>query len=259
MNIPCVIFLPARAAPERIENIRREGARIVLVDGIYEDAVRQCDVESNRQGWQIISDVGYEGYLEIPPLVVEGYSTLYGEVDEQLAESGWPEPHVVMIPGGVGGILHAGVDHYRARTTPPRLVGVEPAEGDCLTESLASGSGEPAISRGNRKTTMACLNCSEVSWPSWPPIRRGVDGLLALDDRYAVLGVQALYRAEGGETALEAGNSGAATTGGLMALMGDDSLQDARDHLGLGPRSVVLCLCTEAAIDQTEFHRVIGA
>ena len=67
MNVPCVIFLPARVAPERIENIRGEGATIVLVDGNYEAAVRQCDAESNRQGWQIISDVGYEGYLEIPP------------------------------------------------------------------------------------------------------------------------------------------------------------------------------------------------
>ncbi|MEO8451907.1 MAG: hypothetical protein ABI647_19105, partial [Gemmatimonadota bacterium] len=123
----------------------------------------------------------------------------------------------------------------------------------------ASESGGPAISRGNRATTMACLNCAEVSWPSWPNIRRGVDGLLTLDDRYAADAVRALYRAAPGETALEAGNSGAATTGGLMAIMREDSLRAARDHLGLGPTSVVLCLCTEGAIDQAEFHRVIGA
>ena len=259
MNVPCVIFLPARAAPERIENIRGEGATIVLVDGNYEAAVRQCDAESNRQGWQIISDVGYEGYLEIPPLVVEGYSTLYLEVDEQLAETGWVVPNVVMIPGGVGGILHAGVDHYRSRAAPPRLVGVEPAEGDCLTASLESASGGPTISRGDGNTTMACLNCAEVSWPSWPNIRRGVDGLLALDDRYAADAVLALYRAAAGETALEAGNSGAAATGGLMALMREDGLRAGREHLGLGPDSVVLCLCTEGAIDQAAFHRVLGA
>src|SRR5262249_37407094 len=71
MKVPCVIFLPSHAAPERIENIRSEGATVILVDGNYEDAVRQCDRESRARGWQIISDVGYEGYLEIPPLVVE--------------------------------------------------------------------------------------------------------------------------------------------------------------------------------------------
>jgi len=257
MQRPCVIFLPSHAASQRIENIRREGARVVLVDGMYEDAVRQCDRDSRANGWQIISDVGYDGYLEIPLLVAEGYSTMYQEIDEQLASAGWRRPDVVLIPGGVGALLQAGVDHYRAGDPSPRVVGVEPAEGDCLTESLASPQGAPAISRGSGRTTMACLNCAEVSLPNWPPIRRGVDVMVTIEDRYAEEGVRRLYRAESGDGSLEAGNSGAATTGALIALAQDARLRAARDFLQLGPKTIAIAICTEGAIDRTEFERVI--
>ncbi|MFN0180561.1 MAG: pyridoxal-phosphate dependent enzyme [Gemmatimonadales bacterium] len=258
MGVPCVIFLPAHAAPERIANIRNEGATVVLVDGNYEDAVRRCDRESKERGWQIISDVGYEGYLEIPPLVVEGYATIFLEIDEQLAAGGWPRPDLVLVPGGVGGILQAGVDHFRALSAPPTIVGVEPEAGDCLAASLAAPGGVPAVSAGDRNTTLACLNCAEVSWPSWPNIRRGVDAILAIEDQSAIDAVRRLYRPPAGDPSIEAGNSGAAATGGLLALTTDPRCAPLKEHLGVGPTTVALVLCTEAAIDQTEFHRVIG-
>lgn len=258
MKVPCVIFLPAHAAAERIDNIRREGATVVLVEGSYEDAVRRCDRESRERGWQIISDVGYEGYLEIPPLVVEGYSTLYQEVDEQLASAGWAAPGLVLIPGGVGGILHAGVDHYRSREPAPRIVGVEPREGDCLTESLLTPAGEPAVATGSRDTSMACLNCGEVSLPSWPPIRRGVDAVVAIEDRWAEEGVRRLYRATPPDESIAAGSSGAATTGGLLALTTDPSCRELAGALGVGPETVALVVCTEGPIDRRDFERIVG-
>lgn len=255
MKVPCVIFLPAHAAPQRIENIRREGATVILVDGTYEDAVHRCDRESRERGWQVISDVGYDGYLDIPPLVVEGYSTLYLELEEQLGEAG-VVPDLVLIPGGVGGILQAGVDFFRSRASGPAVVGVEPAEADCLTESLLSANGEPAVSHGSRATTMACLNCAEVSLPSWPAIRRGVDALIAIDDRWAETAVRRLWRADG-ETAIEAGDSGAASTGGLIALMEDPDAAPLRRALGVTSTTTAVVICTEGAIDRAQFERVL--
>jgi diaminopropionate ammonia-lyase len=258
MKVPCVIFLPARAAPERTANIRGEGAEVVLVDGTYEDAVRRCDAESRSRGWQIISDVGYEGYLEIPPLVVEGYSTLFLEVDDQLAANGWPVPNLVLIPGGVGGILHAGIDHYRQRADGPTIIGVEPSAGDCLAASLASPDGRPSVSAGDRKTTMACLNCSDVSWPSWPAIRRGVDAILAIDDDVAFEAVRRLHRGVGGDPSVAAGNSGAAATAGLIATMTDARCAELKERCGAGESTVALAICTEGPIDRAEFTRVTG-
>ena len=259
MKVPCQIFLPAHVAPERIANIRGEGANVIFVEGSYEDAVRECDRVSRERGWQIISDVGYEGYLEIPPLVVEGYRTLFEESDDQIVQAGWPAPDTVLIPGGVGGILHAGVDHFRAKALGPRVVGVEPAEGACLTESLLAPGGEPVVAAGNRNTTMACLNCAEVSLPSWPAIRRGVDAILAIDDAYAEEGVRQLARPTEGDPPIEAGNSGAATTGGLVAILRDPRCRGLKDHLALGPSSIVLVICTEGVIDRAEFERCLAS
>ncbi len=252
-GIPCMIFLPAHVARERVENIQGEGATVILVDGSYEDAVHRCDAESRENGWQVISDVGYEGYLDIPELVVAGYDTLFQEVDEQIDMP----PDVVLIPGGVGGILHAGVAHY-ARVGAPRVVGVEPSSADCLTASLESPDGRPARATGDGDTTMACLNCAEVSLSSWPAIRQGVDAMIAIDDHDAMEGVRLLYRAAPGDVALEAGNSGAATTGALAALMRDPRLRGLRDYLKLGASSRVVVLCTEGAINRTEFERCLS-
>jgi diaminopropionate ammonia-lyase len=257
-GIPCAIFLPAHVAAERVANIRGEGATVILVDGSYEDAVRRCDTESRQKGWQVVSDVGYDGYLDIPQLVVEGYGTLFQEIDEQLEAAGWPAPDVLLIPGGVGGILHAGVVHYRGRPRV-RVVGVEPASADCLTTSLESIEGQPTVASGDGVTTMACLNCAEVSLSSWPAIRTGVDAMIAIDDRVAEEGVRLLYRAAPGDAALEAGTSGAATTGALNALMRDPQLRGLHDHLGVGASSRVLVVCTEGAINRAEFERCISA
>ena len=220
--------------------------------------MHRCDAESRERGWQVISDVGYDGYLDIPNLVVEGYGTLFQEIDEQLDAAGWPPPDLVLIPGGVGGILHAGVAHYAYRAGGPRVVGVEPSSADCLTTSLESPDGRPTAATGDGTTTMACLNCAEVSLSSWPAIRNWVDAMIAIDDQWAEEGVRLLFRAAPGETALEAGPSGAATTGALAALMSDPRVRGLQDQLRLGSSSRVVVLCTESAINRTEFERCVS-
>lgn len=258
-GLPCVIFLPSGATPAQVDAIRAEGARVELINGTYEATVRHCDEVSRQQGWQVISDVGYPGYLEIPPFVVEGYSTIFAEIDEQLAEAGLAEPDAVLIPAGVGGILHAGVEHYRRRANPPVLIGVEPAAGDCFSASLLSDAGVPTLASGDGKTSMSYLNCAEVSLSSWSAIRDGVDAVIAIDDSVAEQGMRLLYDAAEGETPLEAGSSGASTTGALAGLLAEGIDPAVREGLGLGPDRVVLVVCTQGAIDQAHFRRVVGS
>jgi diaminopropionate ammonia-lyase len=204
----CTIFLPEHVARERIENIKGEGATVIMVNGTYEDAVHRCDAESRERGWQVISDVGYDGYLDIPELVVAGYDTLFQEIAEQLDAASWAAPDLVLIPGGVGGILQAGVTHYASGPRTARR-GLEPSSADCLTTSLESPGGgrrrRPAMG-----SPRACLNCAEVSLSSWPAIRSRVHAMIAIDDSTAMEGAAAVPRTWAG--ALE-GNSGTATTG----------------------------------------------
>jgi diaminopropionate ammonia-lyase len=197
------IFVPSITIPARIENIRREGAEVRIIEGTYEDAVRQCDAESRENGWQVISDTGYPGYLEIPRLVVEGYQTLFLECE--------CEPDAVFIQAGVGGLLSAAVNHFRSREPSPTIICVEPEVADGLLESISMG--EPSVSKGPQNSIMAGLNCSEVSLSAWPSIKRGVDIFLAIEDSPALDAMRLLAG-----VGIDSGESGAAGLAGLIAL-----------------------------------------
>jgi diaminopropionate ammonia-lyase len=259
LGIPAVIYLPDHSAAQRVENIRNEGATVVLVDGDYDDAVSQCADDAARNGWQVVADIGYEGYLEIPGWIAEGYSTIFAEIDERLAETRWPEPDVVIVPAGVGAIFQAAVDHYRQRPNPPRLVAAEPDEADCLTASIESPGGVPTPSRGTIHSVMACLNAGNVSLTAWPTIRRGADMFIALDDHYAMDAMRRMYHATGDDQSIAGGESGAASVGALIALAEEPRLKRAWEALGLNRKSVVLAIATEGAVDPVAFEEIVGA
>lgn len=258
LGLPAVIFIPAHAAPARVAKIRREGARVELVEGTYDDAVRRCADESGRNGWQVVADVGYEGYLDIPNRIVEGYATLFQEVDEQLEASARPAPDLVVVQAGVGSLLHAAVDHYRARREQPTLVAVEPVQSDPLFASISTEDGRPARSRGRQDSIMAGLNCGSVSLAAWPTVRRGVDLFMTVSDRFAADAVRRLARPPTVDPPVVAGESGAAGLAGVLALLEDPGLHAALEFLRLGPATRLLVLNTEGATDPDGYGRVVG-
>jgi diaminopropionate ammonia-lyase len=259
VGCPAIVFIPAHSAAARIENIRNEGARVELVEGTYDETVRRCASASRANGWQVIADTGYEGYLEIPHWIAEGYSTLFAEIEEQRDAAGWPVPEVVLIQAGVGGLLHAAIDHFRAGELQPMLISVEPLEADALYTSINSPDGQPAVSTGRQNSIMAGLNCGEVSLAAWPAIRRAVELFLVIEDRYAEMAMRRLANPLEIDSAIEAGESGAAGLGGLLALLDAPELAEARHFLELGPTRHVLVVNTEGATDPEGYHRVVLA
>ena len=259
LGLEAVIFIPAHAAQARIEAIRGEGARVVPVEGTYDDTVRRAAEEAAAHGWQVIADTGYEGYLDIPRRVAEGYSTLFQETDAQIEERRLPQPDLVLLQGGVGALAAAAVDHYRQRRSPPRLAIVEPVESDCLLESILSPDGQPRTGRGRQDSIMAGLNCGLPSLAAWPTLRRGIDLFFSVEDGHAGEAVRLLWR--GGETEeeppIEAGESGAAGVAGLLALRRAAPLAGAAGKLGLGPSTCVLALNTEGATDPEGVRRLL--
>ncbi len=258
-GVASVVFIPAHSASARVESIRREGARVELVQGTYDEAVRRCAAESVANGWAVVADVGYQGYLEIPHWIAEGYSTLFAEIEEERVRNESPDPQVVFVQAGVGGLLHAAIDHYRTRASQPTLVSVEPVKADALFASINSPDGQPVVSRGGQDSIMAGLNCGEVSLAAWPSIRSGVELFLAIEDRFAESAMRRLARPIEGDPMIEAGESGAAGMAGLLAVLEAPELEEARRFLGLGPDSQVLLINTEGATDPEGFRRVLAS
>ena len=89
------VYMPAGSAETRIEAIRSEGAEVIVVDGSYDDAVAKAAGEAGPGSW-LIQDTAWPGYERIPNWIVEGYSTIFQEVDEELAKSEEPDPDLVM-------------------------------------------------------------------------------------------------------------------------------------------------------------------
>lgn len=258
LGLPAVIFIPAHSAPARIERIRGEGARVELVSGCYDAAVRRCAEESEARSWQVVSDTGYPGYLEIPHWIAEGYSTLFEEMDQQLAAAALPAPDVVLIQAGVGALLHAAIAHFRAKPSPPMLVAVEPVEADALLTSICSSGGEPTPSTGRQDSIMAGLNCGQVSLAAWPAVRRGAELFVTITDRYAEQAMRHLARPREADPAIVAGETGAAGLAGLLAILEAPELAGARGFLKLGPNRRVMVINTEGATDPAGYRRVVG-
>ncbi|BEL04602.1 diaminopropionate ammonia-lyase [Actinoplanes sichuanensis] len=197
------IFVPDGVHPAAIQAIRDEGAAVTRVSGDYDAAVAAA---ANARRGLLIQDTAWEGYEETPGWIVDGYSTLFREIDDQLGES----PDLVIVPAGVGSLLQAALVHYRSRPSATRVVSVEPTVAACVSASVAAGR---PVTVETGATSMAGLNCGTVSALAWPYIRAGLDGCVTVEDAAVAEAARALA-ARG----VDAGPCGAAPLAALAAV-----------------------------------------
>lgn len=257
-----VIFVPASMVPARVAAIGGEGAEVIAVAGTYDDTVKRAAEESARNGWQVVSDTAYDGYTEVPRWIMEGYSTLFAEIEEA-----WPSalgadrprssrsPDAVLLQAGVGGLACAGTLWYRRLGRGfVSLISVEPADADCLLESITSPDGSIRAARGRQESIMAGLNCGTPSLLAWPVIRAGMDAFVAVGDGSAVEAMRLLAAGTGGDPKIVAGEAGAAGLAGLLALL---ELPPA-ERAPLRVNGHVLLVNTEGDTDPANYRRIVG-
>jgi diaminopropionate ammonia-lyase len=245
------IFVPEGTRAARIEGIAREGARVTVVAGTYDDTVARA-AESRGPDTLLVSDHGWPGYEEIPTWVAEGYQTLFQEIEAQLMEQGAPEPDLLLVQIGVGTLAGAMVARYRGTHARPLIVGVEPTGAACALLSVEAGA-PVMIHAGADASIMAGLNCGTPSTAAWPLLRDGVDAYVAVEDEQARQAMRHLA-SEG----VVSGESGAASAAGLVELMTGKGSEPVRDAMGIGPRSRVLLISTEGATDPVSYRSIVG-
>jgi diaminopropionate ammonia-lyase len=240
------IYVPAGTAASRIEGIASEGASVTVVDGSYDDAVARSAQDAGKRTL-VISDTAWPGYERVPQRVVEGYSTIFWELEEQLA--GAQQPTVLAVQMGVGSLAAAAVLHYRTGDRArPRIVGVEPADAACVLASARAG--EVTEVPAPHRSIMAGLNCGLPSPLALPLLDAGIDDFVATADDDARWAMRELASA-----GVEAGESGAAGLAGLLAA----HERGLGPELGLTRDATVMLLCTEGATDPDAYREVVGA
>jgi diaminopropionate ammonia-lyase len=238
-------------ATARREAIASEGAEVIVVDGTYDEAVERSAEEAGERGL-VISDMSWPGYERIPSWVIEGYSTMLWEIDDELERRNEAGPDLVVVQVGVGAFAAAVARHFRSPGASPRpkLMSVEPASADCLLESVEAGT---IVSvPGPHDSIMSGLNCGRLSLVAWPTVSRGIDLLVAVDDEPAR---DAMRLAA--DSGVVSGETGAAGLGGLLEILRTGGAE-ARRTLGIGRETRVLLFNCEGATDPDAYKRVIA-
>ncbi len=249
----CVIYIHENVSEGRKAAIESFGAQVVRTPGNYDDAVRQADADARRLGRHVISDTSYEGYMDIPRDVMQGYGVM---ADEALQQMGGTMPTHVFLQGGVGGMAAAVCSYFweRAGGDRPITVVVEPEKADCLLRSARAGT--PVAVHGELDTLMAGLACGEVSLLAWEILRDGADAFVAVPDQAAIDCMRLLAAAPFSDPRVVAGESAVA---GLAGLIGAACSAEHRKLLQLDADSRVLLFGTEGDTDPVLYRQLVGA
>lgn len=115
-GIECIVLLPAgKVALGKLAQARRHGARIVAVDGSFDDALEVVRKLAAEHGIALVNSIN--------PHRIEGQQTVAWEVVEALG--GAPEVHA--LPVGNAGNIVAHWMGYRAAGASPRMWGFQAA------------------------------------------------------------------------------------------------------------------------------------
>ena len=214
------------------DNIASEGAQVTTVKGIYDDAVRVAAKDCSQAPCGIhIQDVAVDGSNAVCDWIIEGYSTLVNEVEQQLAESEL-KASLISVPIGAGSLGHAVVAFCKSSDRGIKVLTTEPEKAACLNNNLKAGKHQTITTA---KTIMDGMNCGTVSEISWPVLKEGVDASVTVSDKECHEGVQYLQK-----HGINAGPCGAAQLVGLRKAVREEA-----SLLALNKDSVVVLLSTE--------------
>jgi diaminopropionate ammonia-lyase len=239
-GLEATILVPAGTARARIDAIEGEGATVEVIEGSYDDAVRRSAAMAGPRRL-VLSDTSWPGYEEVPGWVIEGYATIFYEIDEQGEGA---RIDLAVVPIGVGALAAAAVRHLAGGA---RLVGVEPTAAACMLQSARAG--EITEVPGPHGSIMAGLNAGLPSMVAWPLVSAGFDVFCAAEDELAVEGMRRLA-----ELALAAGECSGGALGAAARLLADPA---AREALDVDADTTVVVLLTEGVTDPEAYDRLV--
>lgn len=247
----CRIYIHAGVSEGRARAMADLGAEIVRIDGNYDESVRLCARESAENGWFMVSDTSYDGYLDIPRQVMAGYTLM---ATEALEQAGGPITHV-FVQAGVGGLAAALAARIWMETGAerPRFVIIESEHAACLLKSARRGT--PATVRIRHETVMAGMSCGEVSLVAWEILKRAASDFLTIADTGVAPAMRMLASGKAGGGAIEAGECAVAGPIALIAVCCDERLRAA---LRIDASARVLVIGSEGATDPDIYREILA-
>jgi threonine dehydratase len=218
LGLPCSVVVPENAPEAKLGAIERLGGRVVKVP--YE------------RWWQTLAESGYpeiDGFFVHPvqdERVMAGNGTIGLELLEDL-----PEPDVVLVPFGGGGLSSGIASAVKALRPETRVYAVEPDTGAPLTAAFAAGEPAPIDFQAS---FVDGAGGPALLPEMWPLVREVLDGAFAMSldetaEAVRVLARRAHVVAEGaGALALAAALARRVDGGTVVCIVSGGNIDPAK-------------------------------
>lgn len=253
-----VVFMPKGSSLHRIENIKKEGAEVVVLDCNYDDAVRHAKKYAEDNNGVLMQDTALDDYRDIPIWIMQGYMTIACEIAEKLNETKVKPTHLI-LQAGVGSFAAAVLGYFKNKYgSNIKTIIVEPENADCIYKSALANDGNPHVVLGDLETIMAGLSCGEPNPIAWPILRDYADLFVSCPDYIAKKGMIVMANPIGNDEKIISGESGAPGLGLIKMIMENDELKEIREKLQLNSNSNVIVISTEGDTDPVSYNKIIS-
>jgi len=251
LGLKCKIFISEFVSDARGQAMADLGADVIKVKGNYEKSLIECIKQSTENNWQIVQDVAWKDYMQVPTYTMAGYTVMMKEIVDQIDNE--KISHIILQAGvgGMAGAMVAGIARY-LDNVPVTMV-VEPDSAACVLESLKSGKIEKIEIK--RESLMGGMSCGEVSLVPWEILKNSVKHCISLPDDDIAKTMKLLGNASFSEEKIVAGENSAP---GVISLITSCEDEKIKEKIGLNKDSNVMLIGCEGDTDSKMYQKLIN-
>ena len=251
LGLKCKIFISEFVSDARGQAMADLGADVVKVKGNYEQSLIECIKQSTENNWQIVQDVAWKDYMQVPTYTMAGYTVMMKEIVDQINNE--KISHIILQAGvgGMAGAMVAGIARYLDYI--PITIVVEPDSAACVLESIKTGKIEKIDIK--RESLMGGMSCGEVSLVPWQILKNSVKHCLSLPDDDIANTMKLLGNSSFSDEKIIAGEN---SVPGVISLIASCEDQNVKENLQLNKNSNILIIGCEGDTDKEMYKKLIN-
>jgi len=250
LGLKCKIFISEFVSETRAEAMRNLNADIIRVKGNYDASLKECIKQSNLNNWEIVQDVSWEGYKEVPKLIMAGYTIMIKEIIDQINNDKITH---VFLQAGVGGMAAAMIAGFAKFTDNiPKFIIVEPENANCVFKSIENN--KPTAINIIKETIMGGMSCGDVSTVAWEILKNSTNNCLTITDDAISTTIALLSEAKLSDERIVAGEC---AVPGIIALIGLSKNKEYLNKLSLNSNSKILLFGCEGLTDAEMYKKLL--
>ncbi len=251
LNLKCKIFISEFVSEARADAMRNLGAEVIKVKGNYDASLKECIKQSEKNNWEIVQDVSWEGYKEVPKLIMAGYTIMIKEIMDQNKKDSFTHVFLQAGVGGMAAAMIAGFAKYSKNV--PQFIIVEPENANCVFKSIENNKAT-SINIVN-ETIMGGMSCGDVSTVAWEILKDSSNFSLTITDDEISTVVAMLAEAKLSNEKIIAGEC---AVPGIIALIGLFKNKEYLKKLDLNQNSKVLLFGCEGLTDSAMYKKLLN-